>query len=114
MSNDKHIHVTSHNQQGGITAYQVNLQQGDRVLNDASAEKFGSQLSQESFDTIDLVAVMGDQEAFRFASQIKNWLVSEGHKVNGVNLAVFSQPVQGQIIEKPDKGGMLKIIIGGR
>ena len=57
---------------------------------------------------------MGDQEAFRFASQIKNCLISKGHQVNGVNQVVYTKPIQGQIIEKPDKGGVLRITIGGR
>ena len=42
MSNDKHIHVTSHGQQGGITAYQVNLEPGDRELTDDLAEQLNS------------------------------------------------------------------------
>ena len=115
MSNDKHIHVTSHGQQGGITAYQVNIEPGDRVLTEASAEQLDSQLAQESFDTINLVAVWGDQEAFRLASQIKNHLISKGQKVNGVDQVAFDQPVQGQrIVNNPDRVGVLEIIIGGR
>ena len=114
MSNDRNINVTSHNQQGGITAYQVNLQPGDRVLSESVASQLQSLLNQETFKSIDLVAVMGDQEAFRFASQIKNFLTSSGYEVNGVNQAVFTKSIQGQIIEPPNDAGVTKIIIGGR
>ena len=114
MGKKDHIQVTSYNQQGGITAYQVVLERGDRILTDPVANQLESVLSQESFNTIDLVAVWGDQEAFRFASQINNYLTDQGYNVKGVSQAAFSQPVQGQIVEKPDSSGVLKIIIGGR
>lgn len=62
---------------------------------------------------VDITAVLGDGEAFGFASEIKNYLKEEGHDVNGVNQAVFSGPVIGQIIEPPkNENGSYKVIIG--
>lgn len=114
MPDDNNIHVTSYNQQGGITAYQVNLQPGDRVLKDAVRHRLDQTLKQRSFSSIRITAVMGDQEAFRFASQIKNYLESAGYQVSGVDQAVYTRPIQGQAIEPANDGGMLNIIIGGR
>ena len=114
MDDDRDINVTSYNQQGGITAYQVNLQPGDRALNENSSRQLEQLLAGETFTSISVTAVMGDQEAFRFASQIKNFLTLKGHTVTGVNQALYKSPVQGQIVEKAGDDGVLKIIIGGK
>ena len=114
MDDDRNINITSYNQQGGITAYQVNLQPGDRNLKNNGASQIESTLASQSFESISVTAVMGDQEAFRFASQIKNFLDSKGYTVKGVNQAIYREPVQGQIIELADPDGIVNIIIGGR
>ena len=108
------IHVESHDQTGGITAYQVNIQPGDRQLTDAGAQQLKSYLNGVEFNSVGVNAVMGDGEAFRFASQIKNFLVSEGFTVEGVNQVVYSAPRQGQIIEPPNDEGLVKVIVGNR
>ena len=114
MPEDQNIYVTSHNQQGGITAYQVNLQPGDRVLNENDSRQLEQLLAGETFASISVTAVMGDQEALRFASQIKNFLTSKGRTVTGVDQALYTSPVQGQIVERAGDDGVLKIIICGR
>ena len=64
---------------------------------------------------VNVTSVLGDGEAYNFASQIKTYLEGKGYKVNGVNQAVFSGPVIGQIIEPP-KGGdnIFRLIIGNK
>lgn len=114
MSEKKQINVTSHNQQGGITAYQVNVQPGDRILDDRLAAQLRSLIDEQQFNGIRVTAVMGDQEAFGFASQIKNYLAGEGYSVDGVNQAVYSAPVKGQNINPAGDDGILNIVIGGR
>jgi hypothetical protein len=48
--------------------------------------------------------VMGDDEAFQFASEIAEFLTVNGYQVNGVNLEIFTQPVRGQILDaRPDR-----------
>ena len=108
------IHVTSHDQRGGITAYQVNIQPGDRQLTPVRGQQVKDLLNKLKFKTIEVNAVMGDGEAFRFASQIKNYLTEEGYEVSGINQVMYTTPVQGQIIERPNDAGMVKIIIGNR
>ena len=114
MVEKKTIKVTSHNQQGGITAYQVNIQPGDRVLNDQVVSQLQSKLDEQHFTDIGITAVWGDQEAFRFATQIKNYLEAEGYSVKGVNQAMYSEPIQGQQIRSAGDDGVLEIVIGGR
>ena len=113
MSEDKKIEVTSHNQQGGITAYQVNIQPGDRQLTQSAAEQLESKLIDFEFTVIEVNAVMGDGEAFRFASQIKNFLVSKDLPIKGVNQVAYTVPVQGQKIEQ-HQAGLVRIIVGNR
>ena len=57
---------------------------------------------------------MGDTEGFGFASQIKNYLTSEGFKVRAVNQVLYVNPPRGQIIEPANDEGVVKIIIEGR
>ena len=111
---ERPIHIESHNQQGGITAYQVNIQPGDRQLSTGAAQQVKDYLNKTKFETIEVNAVMGDGEAFRFASQMKNYLSSEGFEVSGVNQVMYVEPPQGQIIEPPNDKGMIKIIVGNR
>ena len=62
---------------------------------------------------IEVNAAMGDGEAFRFASQIKNFLVSKDLPVKEVNQVLYTAPVQGQKIEQ-HQGGLVRIIVGNR
>lgn len=112
--NQRPIHVESHDQQGGITAYQVNIQPGDRQLTPNVGQQVKDMLNKIKFKTIEVNAVMGDGEAFRFALQIRNYLVSGGFNIEGVNQVLYTNPPQGQIFEAPKDGGMVKIIIGSR
>ena len=111
MSDDKKINVTSINQSGGITAHTVNVEPQPRQM----TPELGKQLSQlvPLGSKVTVVAVMGDSEAFAFASAIKSWLQVNGYtNVSGVDQAVYSQPVTGQNITK--KGDGFEIVIGGR
>ncbi len=108
------IDVRSYNQQGGITAYQVNIQPGDRKLAAADAQQLKEYLNGIEFKSVQVEAVMGDGEAFRLASQIKNFLVSEEFSVSGVNQAIYSEPVQGQRVAPPNEAGLVRVVIGSR
>lgn len=115
---DKNTHidesVTSYNQQGGITARNVNIQPSDRKLTTNLKQQIKELLSKYDYKKIEVTAILGDAEAFRLASQIKDYLVSEGYEIHGVNQAIYTQPVQGLSFEEPDDKGVAKIIIGGR
>jgi excinuclease UvrABC ATPase subunit len=114
MSDDdnKNININSYNQSGGITAYNVNIGPQDRKLTESTGQQLIDELKKRPDKEITVTAVMGDGEAFRFASQVKNFLTEKGYDPKGVNQAVYTNPVEGQIInEKDDK---IDIIIGNK
>lgn len=62
---------------------------------------------------VSVTSVLGDGEAYDFASKIKIYLENQGYIVDGVNQALYSQPVRGQNIELPkDNDATYKVIIG--
>ncbi len=111
VSDSKNIfNATSFNQSGGITAGQVIVGPQPRRLNDGLRGQLRSALPHDKKVTV--VAVMGDGEAFQFASEIKQFLEGETYNVSGVDQAVYSGPVVGQRIQPRDDG--LEVIIGTR
>lgn len=108
--NEIHI-VTSHHQSGGITAHTVNLGQGQRKIDQALANQILTQLPKDK--EIDVVAVMGDSEAFTFAIEINAFLRANGfitpHETN-VSQGVFSGPVGPLVFNLPES----QLIVGSK
>ncbi|TMU57118.1 hypothetical protein [Flagellimonas algicola] len=102
------INVTSNNQQGGITAGVVNVSSQPRKFTQEAQSQLLQLLNGKTGQTVTVTCTMGDGEAFSYATQIKTFLESKNFPVNGVNQAVYSQPVMGQNFN-PDK---LEIVIG--
>jgi len=48
---------------------------------------------------IKLTTILGDQESFQFTSQVKEVFEAAGWKVDGINQAVFTNPISGVIIK---------------
>ena len=111
---EKHINVTSYNQSGGITAYNVNIGPQDRKLTSQLANQLMKHIKDNGIEKATITSVMGDQEAFQFASVIKAFLNDQGLSVDGVNQAVYTKPVRGQIVEAGKEPKSISIIIGGR
>jgi hypothetical protein len=112
LADEKDINVTSINQSGGITAHTVNVGSQPRQMTALLGAQLKQVIPQQAKVTV--TAVMGDQEAFMFADQVKSWLQQNGYpSVGGVNLALYSQPVVGQGINRKDDGSY-DIVIGGR
>jgi hypothetical protein len=109
FNNNQNISITSNNQSGGITAHTVNIGSMRRQLDAASAQKLLQTLPKNK--TVKVVAVMGDQEAFAFATQILGHLKANGYQAEGVDQTIYSQPVLGQFINPTDSG--FEIVIGG-
>jgi hypothetical protein len=105
--------VSSFNQSGGITAGTVNIGPAKRVLNDSIREQLDAATVGKKSISID--AVMGDAEAFQFATEIFDYLKAKGLPVinGGVSQSVYNGPIKGQTLkELPDDG--LEIVIGSR
>ena len=102
--------------------YTQNNQHGDNTMNFGSQPRELDINLKEQLDKlitvgsmVNITSVLGDGEAYNFASQIKLYLEEKGYKVNGVNQSVFSGPVSGQIIEPPKDGDRtFKLIIGNK
>ena len=110
MPDDNVFHVTSHNQQGGITAGQVNIGPQPRQLNEQGQTQILKNIPKDKKVTV--TSVLGDGEAFQFASQIKAFLEQAGYDVTGVDQAVYTTPMNGQNIVTSDDG--TNLIIGTR
>jgi hypothetical protein len=88
---------------------------GSATLTNKSQRKIGDQLREQLMSIsndipVVVSCVMGDDEAFQFASEIAEFLTEKGYRVNGVNLEIFTQPVRGQILDaRPDRN---VIVIG--
>jgi len=96
---DKKVSITSYNQMGGVTAHTVNFGPQARQMN----SQLGDQLKQAipTSAKVRVVAILGDGEAFAFANQVFQWLKSNGYnKADGVDQAVYTQPVLGQNLNK--------------
>jgi len=112
MSEDKNVFISSYNQMGGITAQSVNLGPTARSMN----EDLGNQLKQHIpvSASVRITSVLGDGEAFGFANQVLTWMRDNGYgKVEGVDQAVYTQPVTGQTLDKKSDDEF-EIIIGSR
>jgi hypothetical protein len=60
-------------------------------------------LRKQKGESIQITSVMGDQEALNFASQLKTLFQESGWTVDGVNQAVYTNPIKGIIITLRDK-----------
>jgi len=96
---DKKINVTSYNQVGGITAGTVNFGPQARQMNQQLGDQLLENISKDSKVTV--TSILGDGEAFAFANQVLQWLKSNDFEnVEGVNQAVYTQPVMGNNLNK--------------
>ncbi len=85
--------VTSSNQNGGITAGVVNIGPQPRKLGSQDLSRLVDAFPDKT-SPITITAVMGDQEAFQYATQFKTSLEQRGYTINGVNQAMYAQPIQ--------------------
>jgi hypothetical protein len=112
-ANEKSVtNIISINQHGGITAGTVNISPQARTLNAGLTLQLENLLKDHKRSKVDIVAVLGDQEAYQFATQIDEYLKEHGYLTSGVSQAVFSKPALGQNVEFGTD--TVKIVIGGR
>lgn len=103
MSQDKmSINVTSHNQQGGITAYKVVIGRIDLTFNEEVAAEIAKLVPQGK--PFDLVAI-GSQGDWEVAKQYGNYLRQRGYTLrNFTTIGVMGPPPDAkvQITTQPD------------
>ena len=83
--------VSSQNQSGGITAGVVNITPQQRILSSKLQHEL-KQLIKDETREVTITCSLGDAESYNFATQIKDYLFSEGYKVRKINQAVFINP----------------------
>ena len=82
-----------------------------RQLNDSLKNQLKSMIPSGS--KVIVTSVLGDGEAYNFASQNKDYLEQQGYSVEGVNQAIYSQQPKGQFVEPPkNSGDPYNLIIG--
>ena len=105
------ININSFNQSGGITAHTVNISPQRRQLDQATKDQIIREIPKSA--SIQVTSVMGDGEAFNYATEILNFLKSNNYlNVDGVNQGVYSQPVFGQHCEKSPDNSQFTFTIG--
>lgn len=107
------INITSHNQSGGITAYSVNVHNSSpqRKLDNNFAEELLKALNYDKNIKVRISAVMGNQEAYTFGEEIRNFFVSKGWEIDSVGQAIFHIIPKGQIFNK-NADGSVALLIG--
>ena len=111
-NDETNFNVTSFNQQGGITAGQVNIGKQERHCSERFKASLAPHLPKDKEKQIVVSATLGDTEARQFAEEIKQYLEDEGYKVRGVLQVVRKKLVIGQEIVLSKDGG-IEIKIGG-
>jgi len=114
MSEQNFFDVTSNNQQGGITAGQVNIGKQDRELTLQLREQLEKVLPNDTSKPILISPTDQDAETLRFSDKIKDWLVSLGYanatRFQGIKIyARQDWPADVNVV--PDKDGKVKEII---
>jgi hypothetical protein len=103
MSGNKII-ITSHNQQGGITAHTVNIGPQQRSLSNPNTAQLKEQMLREfpRDKPIDVMCVMGDSESATFAVEIHAFLAQNGFNMAypRISQAVFADPQKGLSIDR--------------
>jgi hypothetical protein len=84
-------------------ASQVAKRLASRVIDDGGAQKIISELKSVGSQSITVTTVLGDPEAFQYATRIIQILKAGGWQVSGPDQSVFSGPVLGLIIQIADK-----------
>lgn len=113
MSDDKRINVTSFNQSGGITAHTVNIGPPQRSL--AQEAGLRAQIFNEvpRDKPIQVFAIMGDSESYRFAAEIHAFLKANGFPLlepEGISQGLFAPPPVG--LQCNDRGDHQEFIVG--
>jgi hypothetical protein len=106
------VSIISHHQRGGITAQTVNVGHRPRSIAHRAARYFRQYLltSLSKDEPWDVVSLLGDAEAFGFASEIHQFMVDNGFKMKQPRSyqVVCERPVRDVIIEHEIK----RIIVG--
>ncbi len=114
MSNDddNKYHVESHNQQGGITAGVVNVNQNRTIQNTSGilGQLLGA-ISPYKGKTLKVTALMGDGESAQYAAMVQGFLRQNGYDIEDfIDQVVWEGAMPA--ISYNDKGGQISVNVG--
>ncbi|EKD25449.1 MAG: hypothetical protein ACD_80C00054G0002 [uncultured bacterium (gcode 4)] len=77
------FNVSSNNQQGGITAGQINIGNNQRHLSDEDIKSLIESISAQN-PTLIKITSNSNMESYQYAKDVQQFLVSKGYNVEGV------------------------------
>lgn len=107
---DNIFNVTSNNQQGGITAGQVNIGIPRRHLTD----NLRNQLEEFKDKKINITTAFGDNEAITFGYEIKDYLFQNGFDVASFGQTMFANSQPKGLTAREEKNGSITLIVGSK
>lgn len=110
---EEYHQVSSTNQSGGITAHTINARKSARHINQRLKAQINGLIPADKSEKIIVSSSLNDSEAFAFAKEIKDYLVSQGRNVEGVNQVITIPPAVGQDAYR-DENGVFNIRVGSR
>lgn len=115
ISENKIVHgslIFTQNQMGGQVAHSIqNFGPQPRRLATLATNALIAELRKHPAEHVDVTCIMGDPEGLELASHIKQTLEAGGWSVNGVNQAVFTQPIRAVRIEVPSVKASLTVLL---
>jgi hypothetical protein len=94
---------------GGV--FDIPISEPQRHLNDRLMAQLRKLVKRD--DNIEIYSVLGDLEALRFATEVKNYLESIGYTIAGQGQAIYPKPMEGHcVVRDPKNMSYVQIIIG--
>lgn len=102
--------VQSINQQGGITTGNLNIESPKREINQEFINELNKYLPKSKDKKITITSILGDAESFQLAKDLKKYLESQGWNVDGINQALYIEPIVGIEVDTNESGNVDFII----
>jgi len=87
------VNINTNYQNGDNNVFIKNSGKQPRIINDLIGKQLEENLDRTK--KIIITSILGDSEAFSFATQIKTYLQKNDYNIDGINQAVYSVPVLG-------------------
>ena len=108
MSKDEKniFNVSSKNQQGGVTAGQINIGKFQRQLGSHEKKAIKEFLEKNNPSSVSLTSTMNDNESYSYAQEIKTYLDEINFPVKEIAQATWVEPVPPLHVGDPINGNI--------
>lgn len=90
----------------------INVGTQQRNITQNTKNQLSSVLPKNKNQTIEVNSIDGDTEAFRFATQIKEYLESFGYSVSGINKRIYAKDLTDVHVYINPDGSVKEIVVG--